>query len=369
MEEAELNFLCSDAYWLSGKSHVYANTLSHESKSITSKTPKTPSTKSPLISESILKNLPAHLFFQTSGSSGKPKWVAISKKAMLASAEAVNTQLSIAESDRWFIALPIFHVGGHSILARSFLKNSYPTVMRGRWNTRNFSQQLHDSACAWVSLVPTQLADIVSHSLRAPNSLKGTILGGGSTNKETLQAAQELGWRVHQSYGMTEAGSQIATATIPGGTMKILPHMQCEVDQDNRLSWKSTSQFSGYIIEEEFVPLSTSENGWFKTQDRVSLQNNGGELAFLSRADRIVKILGELVDVEQLELEINQSSDQQVILILEPDIRRGYRITPCVEKAPSEALEHQFTLYKGTQSLEKVLTQPFKRSALGKIMI
>ena len=46
-------------------------------------------------------DLAGHLLFSTSGSTGSGKWVALSRKALLASAQAVNEHLAVTKDDHW----------------------------------------------------------------------------------------------------------------------------------------------------------------------------------------------------------------------------------------------------------------------------
>jgi len=209
-------------------------------------------------------------------------------------------------------------------------------------------------------MVPTQLVDIIRKKLKPTKSLKGAIIGGGILEDSVKQKALDLGWPVLESYGMSEAGSQIATAVEPGGELLIMDHVEVKIS-NKLLEWRSASQFSGYVIDGKYVP----QDGWVQTNDEVLIEDQ--KLTFVKRADRIIKILGELVDVDLIEKEINTSSDQQVILIVSPDERRGCLMTPIVESEPSSALAQLLMSYRGIKKLEPLKVELFKRSALGKI--
>ena len=49
--------------------------------------------------------------FQTSGTEGRQKWVALTKATMLISARAVNAHFAVTASDRWLLALPLALIG------------------------------------------------------------------------------------------------------------------------------------------------------------------------------------------------------------------------------------------------------------------
>ncbi|HEX7260708.1 MAG TPA: hypothetical protein VF258_02745, partial [Luteolibacter sp.] len=62
-----------------------------------------------------LPELTGHALFKTSGSSGNPKWIALSKPALLVSAAAVNRHLAVNTNSCWGLALPLDHVGGFGV--------------------------------------------------------------------------------------------------------------------------------------------------------------------------------------------------------------------------------------------------------------
>ena len=74
--------------------------------------------------------------------------------------------------------------------------------------------RLADRGVTHTSLVPTQVHDLVKADLRAPETLKAIVVGGGHLDAATGRLARTLGWPVLASYGMTEAASQIATQTL-----------------------------------------------------------------------------------------------------------------------------------------------------------
>ena len=107
-------------------------------------------------------------------------------------------------------------------------------------------------------------------------------------------------------------------------------------------------------------------HGWFKTKDIVEVED--GKLRFLRRADRKTKILGELIDLDELEQRVNGKGDQQVVLIAQVDERRGSQLLPVVEHEPSEQLKDWLATFSGLERLSRPVIRAFPRSALGKVM-
>ncbi|MES2474668.1 MAG: AMP-binding protein, partial [Verrucomicrobiota bacterium] len=155
------------------------------------------------------RELVGHVLFETSGSTGSPKWIALSKEALLISAQAVNAHLQVTKHSCWGLALPTHHVGGFGVAARAWQAGCRMAVFAGKWNPSLFREEMAAHQVTHTSLVPTQVHDLVQAKLAAPASLRAIVVGGGHLDEATGQAARDLGWPVLASYGMTEACSQI----------------------------------------------------------------------------------------------------------------------------------------------------------------
>ncbi len=280
-----------------------------------------------------------HVLFETSGSSGTPKWIALSKDALLASAAAVNAHLDVSASSCWGLALPARHVGGFGVAARAFAAGCAFREFGGRWDAAGFTQWLGENHVTHTSLVPAQVHDLVSAGLRAPASLRAIVVGGGRMETETGNAARTLGWPVLASYGMTEAASQIATQGLASlgeiyqpAPIPVLPVWNVEACEDQRLRINGPALFSGVLVRESsgWVFKKRTEE-WHQTEDRVILAN--GCITPLGRADTQVKVLGELVDLSAIELELAHLSGGRLApgsfaVVARPDARAEHVLVP-----------------------------------------
>ena len=293
--------------------------------------------------------LPGHVLFETSGSSGIPKWLALSKMALLASAAAVNRQLDVTSASCWGLALPTHHVGGFGVMARAFAAGCDWCAIAGRWVPAAFVDWLEKNQVTHTSLVPTQVHDLVAAGRRAPVSLCAIVVGGGHLDAATGQAARALGWPVLASYGMTEAASQIATQGLDAletiyqpAPLPVLPIWQTATSPDNLLSIAGPALFSGMLVREHdqwvFVPRAGL---WHQTQDRVMLAN--GCLTVIGRADILVKVQGELVDPEMIERELVALAEGALPpdclrVVAVPEVRAGQALVPVFEATVDAAL-------------------------------
>jgi len=244
----------------------------------------------------------------TSGSSGssRGKLVLLSRNAILASAQAVNERLNSDTGDIWMKTLPTFHVGGLGIYARAHLSGAKVVESQlSKWNAREFAAELERSNATLLSLVPTQVYDLVQEGLRAPESLRAVIVGGGRLHRDLHVRALELGWPVLPSYGLTECSSQVATALTPDDPCLVpLAHVKVRVSEaTGRIEITSAALLTGWI---EFDPSGGArfhdpkKDGWYVTEDHGQLEKDGS-LIVLGRTVDFVKIGGEGVSLARLE--------------------------------------------------------------------
>ena len=334
---------------------------------------------------SRLGNLTGHLCFATSGTSGKLKWVALSKKAVLKSASAVNAHLRSDETDVWLNPLPDFHVGGVGIAARGHLSGAnvidchFP---ESKWSPLHFHKQLKQSDATLTSMVPTQAFDLVSLGLEAPKSLRAIIVGGGAMSEQLYFAAVSLGWKLLPSYGLTECASGVATAEYESWNLsqypllKPLDHVELALDQKGFLKIKSDSLLTAYIEkgDEGYFLRDPKECGWLTTEDKVLFE--GKEIRSVSRGEHFVKIGGESVDLLRLEKILEEEKlalqfKDDIALIALEDERLGYRIHLAVASPVDESVKrlveryhlrvHPFERISFIHSVNKIPRSPLNK--------
>lgn len=326
----------------------------------------------------------------TSGSGGDPAWVVLSKAALRASARAVNRHLAVTAGDHWLCALPDFHVGGLGVHARAFEAGIGVTTFPGRWRgrAREFAACCARAGVTLTSLTPTQVHDLVREEIPAPTRLRAVVVGGGRLSVALGEGARALGWPVLASYGMTEAGSQIATealtaleAPYSGEWLPVLPGWEVIAGDRDRLSIRGSALCSGHLRRTaeggwEFEKLAD----WFETSDRGELRSTaegGLELKFLGRMDDLVKRLGELISLDRIRQDFDEelawSGLAGTVLAL-PDERAGHRLVAVFEgdetgeAALLRTLERFNARHGALERIEGWQCLPeLPRTALGKI--
>ncbi len=149
----------------------------------------------------------AALLLATSGSSGAPKVVELSGRALRASAEGAVEALG--GPAQWLLALPLVHVAGWQVLVRSVLAGTDPVALpHGPFDPAAFAEAATGMTgrrrC--TSLVPTQLRRVLADpaAREAAATFDAVLVGGAATPTSLLDAARAAGVRVVTTYGSTE---------------------------------------------------------------------------------------------------------------------------------------------------------------------
>jgi O-succinylbenzoic acid--CoA ligase len=314
-----------------------------------------------------LPDLPRHVWLATSGTLATPgasQWIAISKEALLVNAASVNQHLSAQSHEKWGLALPLAHVGGLGILARAqLLGQKVVGLVQAGWEPQSIADGAWDGEL--LSLVPTQVHDLVRLRLSPPPSLRAVVVGGDRLTDELYQQGRELGWPLLPSYGLTECGSQIATATEGQADLRLLSHVNATTDREDRLWLESAALYTGKIevLSTKLTWHPRPEGAW-ATQDRAEI--HGGRLTILGRLDHVVKVRGEKVDLSALEAELQERCNTTLIIISLTDERDGAALWVVSENPLSlEALNQRLLPHQKIRGVHQV--ESFPRTSLGKI--
>jgi O-succinylbenzoic acid--CoA ligase len=206
------------------------------------------------------------VILHTSGTTAAPKPVELTYGNFRASAEAAAANLPLTPDDRWLCVLPLFHVGGLSILTRSAFADS-TAVVHERFDADAVAESLESGEATVVSLVGTTLRRLQQRGLSGAPALRAALVGGGPVPRDLLEWGRSIGLPLLLTYGMTETCSQIATA-VPGdhgGLAKPLPGVELKIGPGGEILVRGPMVSRGAL----------ASDGWLHSGDRGRLDAEG----------------------------------------------------------------------------------------------
>lgn len=237
----------------------------------------------------------------TSGTSGEPKLVRLSRRAFVASARASAEHLGFEPNDRWLLCLPFAHVGGLSILTRC-LVSGRSVVAHSGFEPELILERIESQAVTLLSVVPAMLGPLLSADSRGVLArLRMLLVGGSACSEELRREAGARGIRLSTTYGLTEACSQVTTqraalthdpTTLDSGCP--LPGVEVRI-VGGVIELRGPVLMSGYLGEPELP-----RGSFFTTRDLGEL-DAAGRLIVSGRVDDVVITGGEKVHPAQVE--------------------------------------------------------------------
>jgi len=277
-------------------------------------------------------------FLPTSGSTGVPRLVQLSRAALLASAHASAQNLGWQPDDCWLLCLPLSHTGGLSIVTRSLIARRAVSLFEpGPSGTLGQVDRLARLAerATLISLVPSVLTALLDGGFVAPPQLRAVLVGGAGCAPELAERTRLAGLPLLTSYGLTETASQVVTrryaeryATLPTrrgvvSSGQPLPGVELRLDGET-IAIRSSSLFSGYV---GVATAPLDPDGWLITTDRGEIGEDG-ELYVRGRSDDVIITGGENVDPLEVEAALSELPGVKAVCVFgTPSERFGEVVT------------------------------------------
>ena len=266
----------------------------------------------PLLGELDLDRV--HCRVLTTGTSGGPRPVGLTYGNHLWSAVGSGFNLGVDPDDRWLCCLPLHHVSGLSIVMRSVIYGTGAVVHRD-FDADRVAESLELDGVTLVSLVPAQLIRLLAAGvdLSRPRAI---LVGGGPTPIPLLEEAAARGATVVQTYGLTEAASQVTTLAPAEARRKIGSAGRPLLTTHLRIE-------DGEILVQgpTVAPGCADEGGWLHTGDLGRIDEEG----FLYVEDRLGDVIvtgGENVlpaEVEEVLLRHPDVADAAAVGRADPE--------------------------------------------------
>jgi acyl-CoA synthetase (AMP-forming)/AMP-acid ligase II len=262
------------------------------------------------------------VLLSTSGSTGSPRFVRLSRRAIVANAEQIAAALSITSDERAPTTLPLHYSYGLSILnshlvaGASVLVSDAPLLGSDLWS------QMRENDCTSFAGVPYSyeiLRRLDVARLLGPR-VKTMTQAGGRLAPERIREFHQMmlrrGGRFIVMYGQTEATARIAV--LPGEMLPeklgsaglVLPRAVIEIRDehgnilphgaDGEVVFHGPNVMMGYAESAEDLDAGDDLNGRLATGDLGYLDADG-VLFITGRRKRIAKVLGYRVSLDEIE--------------------------------------------------------------------
>ncbi len=239
----------------------------------------------------------------TSGTTGQPKGAIITYGMQWWNAVGSALNLGHNPGDRWLACLPLYHIGGLSILMRSVIYGNSVMVHK-KFDPTLINHAISEDNITIISVVAVMLQRMLAalDTTSYPATLRCILLGGGPAPHPLLEACMSRAIPVVQTYGLTEACSQAVTLSPADAPRKIgsagrpLAPVQLRIMNDNRpaspgepgeIFLKGPTITPGYADRPE-ATSQVFQDGWFATGDLGYLDKDGYLYVLDRRADLII---------------------------------------------------------------------------------
>jgi long-chain acyl-CoA synthetase len=253
------------------------------------------------------------VLLSTSGSTGSPKYVRLSRHNVDANAAQIIQILGIDGDERAVQTLPLHYSYGLSVLNSHLLAGASVVFPGASLVRRRFWEAAREHACTSLAGVPytyTILTRVGFEDAALPD-LRTLTQAGGRMEPETVlhfgRHMIERGGRLVVMYGQTEATARIAYVPpdrvldkpdrvgvpVPGGHLSLA--------DDGELLYQGPNVMLGYARRRADLAAGRANGGRLATGDLASVDEDGF-YSIVGRKRRVAKLSGQRVNLDELEI-------------------------------------------------------------------
>lgn len=301
----------------------------------------------------------------TSGSTGAPKKISVTREQLKASAQLTASYLNLKREYISLVCLDTRYIAGIMMLVRSLETGMNMYVVEPTANP--FEKIPKDAVIDFVALVPYQLEAILQseHKSRL-NSLKLVIIGGAAVSDKLRKSLAEFDCSFYSTYGMTETLSHIALQKLNGADaenfFQVLPGISVRTDDRGCLIVQAPYINSDPIITNDLVEMLAADKfRWLGRVDNVI--NSGGVKVIPEKIESIIEPMMTALGLSNRFIIgglPNAALGQTVALIVE-----GEKLSPGQEKNLRQRLKESLSRYEIPKSIHYV--PEFIQTDTGKI--
>lgn len=259
----------------------------------------------------IWQNQDKEIAVNTSGSTGIPKSIFLSKKFMEESARRTNDFFHISSESRLYSCISPDYIGGKMMAVRSVLANC--CLDWEEPSNRPLSQYSGPDGIDLLAVVPSQMEFILDNLSIMPD-IRAVIIGGARIPDLLRKRIEQSGLNAYETYGMTETASHIALrkVTEAAAPFHTMPGIQVAFSPENTLQIIFDS--GEFIVTNDLAELISPD-----------------EFYITGRADQIINTGGKKVNPQDIEAAIKSLLPLPFLIAGFPDDKWGERIVLVVE--------------------------------------
>jgi len=332
-------------------------------------------------SEHAAAALPAHItdrtamILYTSGTTGAPKGVPITGRAIAACLDGLADAWAWTADDLLVHALPLYHVHGLVLGVLGALR----TGSRLHHTGRPRPELLAAAGGSLYFGVPTVWHRVAAapDAARALGGARLLVSGSAALPARVAADLVELsGQAPVERYGMTETLITVATRADgprPPGTVGIpIRGVETRLAHDGELEVRGATVFAGYLGRPDATAASFTSDGWFRTGDVATVDPDGTHRIVGRASTDLIKTGGYRVGAGEVEdALLSHPAVQEAAVIGHPDDDLGQRIVAYVvaSGATEEALVTHVATTLSTHKRPRrvVFVDALPRNALGKV--
>jgi len=219
--------------------------------------------------------------------------------------------LGLRAEDGWLACLPLFHVGGLAIVLRSAIYG-IPIILHDGFEPAAVNTAIDEEKVSIISVVSVMLQRMLAErgARPYPPTLRCVLLGGGPAPQPLLEECARRGLPVTQTYGLTEAASQVATLAPEDALRKLGSAGKPLFPTELMINAPDTTGVGEILVRGPTVspgywrdPEATAQTlreGWLHTGD-LGYLNEEGYLYVVDRRDDLIISGGENIYPSEVE--------------------------------------------------------------------
>jgi acyl-coenzyme A synthetase/AMP-(fatty) acid ligase len=307
------------------------------------------------------------LLLSTSGSTGSPKLVRLSRDNVVANARSIAKYLDLTPDDRAITSLPLHYCYGLSVLTSHLVAGGTVVLTDLSVADDCFWALATESRATSFAGVPYTF-DLLDNSGFADRVLPDlryvTQAGGRMAPEQVVRYAAlgaERGWDLVVMYGQTEATARMAYLPpylasarpgaigipVPGGHFRLEPVPEADAGV-GELVYRGPNVMMGYAESVDDLARG-AELTELRTGD-LARQTDDGLWEVCGRLDRTAKVFGLRLDLARLE----RDAPAGVVLLALDDTLHGFVTEPREVRPVREALEAATGLPAGAVRIHEV---------------